>query len=279
MVNKRPKRRFSMFRPRVLSRHPSHRPLRGTLPLLPFRSVVRFGSTTQCFDDVTSGGARIECNTVEAVRNSASKRRMKKCFTDAGLPTAMWWTSTTAPTTIEFPIVAKHIFGSRGTGNYLIKSQEALNRWLRDRELKNYIFEKFYNFNREYRLHVTEEGCFYTCRKMLKDGVPEEDRWQRHSDNCVWVVEENPEFDKPVNWAAVVSSCVAALKAVKLDIGCFDVKIQSATDSKGRKREAPEFIILESGSAPAFGEITEERYRTMIPRILTKKYEKFRNRV
>ena len=71
----------------VCSRHPSHSILRAknqTLPLLPFRSVIRLGSTT-----VSDG--RLEINTVEAVKNSASKLLMKEKFTEAGVQTARWY--------------------------------------------------------------------------------------------------------------------------------------------------------------------------------------------
>ena len=43
---------------------------------------------------------------------------------------------------------------------------------------------------REYRLHVTKFGCFYTCRKLVKNDAPE-DTWQKHDDVCNWVFEEN----------------------------------------------------------------------------------------
>src|SRR5690606_37664702 len=128
--------------------------------------------------------------TVEAIKNSANKLLMKQCFTKHGVKTADWWVIQehvdilAYPNNAEqyneginlsdlpYPIVAKHIFGSRGTGNYLLKSKEELEAWLPGKTLSNYIFEKYYNYNREYRLHVSKDGCFYTCRKMLKSDTP-----------------------------------------------------------------------------------------------------------
>jgi len=280
-------KKISMFRPKVRSRHPSHNPLRTKLPLLPFRSVVRLGSTTIESDVVALGGNRVECNSVQAVKNSASKLLMKRCFTNAGVRTPQWYVyeggrfickgggteGTTAITDLPYPIIAKHVHGSRGTGNYKLNNQGELSNWLRDKTLSSYIFERFYSYTREYRIHVTNEGCFYTCRKMLKRDADESNSWQRHDDNCVWIVENNPSFDKPVNWNSIVRDCVSALNSTGLDIGAFDVKVQSSADSKGIKRTNPEWIVIESCSAPSFGEITAVKYIEQIPLILKRKYE------
>ena len=85
---------------------------------------------------------------------------------------------------------SKHIHGSRGTGNVKHDKPQDLQNWLEGKNLNNYIFEKYYTYSREYRLHVTNEGCFYTCRKMLKNGTPENKRFQRHDDNCVWILQD-----------------------------------------------------------------------------------------
>jgi hypothetical protein len=275
------KKVITKFRPLILSRHPSHDPLRekGALGFFPFRSVVRLGSTTVAEPE------RIECNSIEGVRNSASKLRMKQCFTRAGIKTADWWTYSAQNSFAKFgdnrnvmsladnfPIIAKSHFGSRGEGNYKLDTQQDLERWMRGKDLSGYIFEKFHNYTREYRLHVTEEGCFYTCRKLVRNDAPEEGRWSRHDDNCVWVIESNPSFNKPVNWDTIVTECVKALKALGLDICCFDVKVQGARKDNGNLRENPEFIIIESGSAPSFGEITLQKYCEEIPKVLKKKY-------
>ena len=77
---------YKYFRPRIRSRHPSHSPLRrGTLPLFPFKSVIRFGSSKEFEDD------RIEVNTVNAIKNSSSKLLMKQCFTKGKVQTAQWF--------------------------------------------------------------------------------------------------------------------------------------------------------------------------------------------
>lgn len=266
---------------------------------MPFKSVVRFGSQTVFVKDTKK---RIEVNSVEAIKNSSNKLLMKQKFTDAKVKTADWFRiGMIAPDSfsdpvlsvyggkigeyldpenlglddeaISFPIISKSFFGSRNKGNKKHDTLEDLLEWIRGKNLNNYIFEKYYNYTREYRLHVSENGCFYACRKMLKSDTPEDAKWYRNDEHCVWIMEDNDLFDKPTNWKDVVSECVKALKSVGLDIGACDVRIQSATNSKGNKREYPEFIIVEINSAPSFGEITEKKYIEEIPNILKKKFE------
>ena len=282
------KKVFNGYKIMVRSRHPSHNPLRTLLPKLFFRTVVRLGSSW-----AGDGKPRVECNSVDAVKTSANKLLMKEAFVNSNVTTAGWFVvQNDRPTErmngythehpnvltvgihneyLPYPIVAKHIHGSRGTGNYLLKTQEELNAWLPGKTLNNYIFEKFYDYTREYRLHVTKNGCFYTCRKMLKEETPADKRWFRNDSNSVWIVEDNPAFDKPVNWNAIVNESVKALSSVGLDIGAIDVKVQSAKDKKGRVRPEPKFIILETNSAPSFGDVTLQKYLVEIPKVLREK--------
>lgn len=271
----------------IRSRHPSHDVLRKHPQLkFPFRSLIRFGSTTELNDNIE----RVEINSVDAIKNSASKLKMKKCFDNANVKTAEWWTLVQKPGSIvirtdkdvpykdstnlsllPYPIVAKHHFGSRGNGNYLLNSVEELQAWINGKDLTHYIFEKFYNFVREYRLHVTKDKCFYTCRKMLKADIPVENRWFRNDSNSVWVLEENPLFDKPKNWKEIEENCILALKAVGLDIGACDVKVQSSKTQKKEKRKDTDFIVIEINSAASFGEVTKEKYLNELPNLIKNK--------
>ena len=274
------KKKYKLYYPMVCSRHPSHSILRAknqTLPLLPFRSVIRLGSTT-----VSDG--RLEINTVEAVKNSASKLLMKQKFTEAGVKTAKWceygkidfindkgilFDRENEEANIPFPFIAKSYFGSRGIGNTKFNTKEELKAWLPNKNLNNYIFEAFCKMTREYRLHVTKFGCFYTCRKLVKNDAPE-GTWQKHDDVCNWVLEENPSFKKPKNWNNIVADCIKAKDALGLDICAFDVGVQGAKD--GVERENPEWIIFESVSAPSFGNITGQEYIKILPKLLIDKY-------
>lgn len=273
-VSKLPKKsKLTSFRPMIFSRHPSHKHLRTDLPLMPFRSIIRFGST----NSPTDGKERLQINSVQSVRNSASKLLMKECFTRANVKTADWTHSNqgSAITTWareRYPIIAKPIHGSRGNGISLLKSEAELATWLRSRNCGDYIIEKYYNYNREYRLHVTRNGCFYTCRKMLKSDVPENKRHIRNDSTCSWFMENNPQFNRPANWDTIVAECVKALNAVGLDIGGFDVRVQSETDKKERARKTCDFIIIESNSACSHGDVTAVKYREELTRLLKQKH-------
>lgn len=262
------KKLLTAFRPLVLTRHPSHSPLRRGLPLLPFRAVVRLGSTTASM-------RRIECNSIQGVKNSSSKLLMKQCFTRAGVKTANWMSGYDGQRAIadwasgKYPVVAKSHHGSRGVGNFKLDTPGGLEEWMRGKTLSHYIFEEFVDMSREYRLHVTSEGCFYACRKLLKSDAPQ-NTWQRHDDVCSWALETNPSFKKPANWSAIIADCVKAQKALGLDICAFDVMVQGSKD--GMERKSPEWIICESCSAPSFGEITTQKYMQEIPKLLRRKY-------
>jgi len=265
---------------RIFSRHPSHNVIRHKI-LVPALTAVRFGSSTEL-----TGRYRVVINSVQAIKNSSNKLLMKEKFTEAGVKTADWWTTNQygelflseslivencQSRELPYPIVAKHIYGSRNRGNTLINSKEELETWMKGKTLNNYIFERFYNYSREYRLHVTEDGCFYTCRKMLKSETPEEERWFRNDSNSVWVLENNPSFDKPINWNEVIEHSVKALKAVGLDIGAVDLRIQSSKHSNGDTRDYCDFIVLEINSAPSFGDITAKKYAVELSRLINKK--------
>jgi glutathione synthase/RimK-type ligase-like ATP-grasp enzyme len=269
--------------PMIRSRHPSHNGLRGMLQKLPFRSVIRFGSTTQLNDTATLNGSRVELNSINAIKNSSSKLLMKRCFEAEKVKTAPWTQIQSRDNRdlfdfinqVGFPIVAKSHNGSRGRGNTILKTQEEVDEFLNSRpnNLNGYIFEKYCNFNKEYRLHVTEDGCFYSCRKMLKQEFKDHpNNWQRHDDNCVWILEENENFDKPDNWNDIVEHCVKAIKSCGLDFGACDLRVQNNTDSDGNRRSYPDFIVVEVNSAPSMGEITLIKYKELLPNLLIKKY-------
>lgn len=276
------KKKYTLFRPMILSRHPSHDILRlkhKKIAALPYRSVIRFGSSTEVEDTVAKGGNRIEINTVNAIKISANKLLMKQKFAEAGVRTANWRQHCPIEglTDLEFPIVAKAHYGSKGKGNTLLKTHEEYLEWTSGKNLSNYIFEKFMNFGHEFRLHVTEDGCFYTCRKALKQDVPEDQKWRRHDDICVWFLETNENFQKPNSWNDIVSDCVKALKAVGADLLSFDVRVQTPRDKDGNSRPYQEYILLECNSASSMdngtGEVSvcAQKYIDEIPKIIIRK--------
>jgi len=272
-VNKKYSKRFV----RVFSRHPSHSPIRKKNFGILWRALacVRFGSSTEY-----SHRSPYEVNSIEAVSNSANKVKMKRCFDQGSVKTADWWEnfdSLVNQEEIPFPIIAKKKHGSRGRGMAKLDNQEQLDAFKSKNNTSHYIFEKYYNYSREYRVHVSANGAFYTCRKVLIRETPDHLRWFRNDANCNWIRPDgdNPAlYDKPVNMSDIEAECVKALNAVGLDVGACDVRVQSSTNKKGERRSAPEFIIIEINSAPSFGDITADKYKEEIPRILDRKYGK-----
>lgn len=288
------KKQLTRFTPMIRSRHPSHNSLRtANIEKLPFRSVVRLGSTTP-LSEIPNSANRVELNTVEAIKTSSNKLLMKQAFDRAEASTAPWAeanamnavteegvsfnrTSGNNPDSINFPIVAKAKYGSKGKGNTLIRTQEEFNSWRQGKTLSNYIIEKFMNYGLEFRLHISADGCFYACRKALKSDCPEDQKWRHHDDTCVWFMEHTPDgeesesFRKPNSWQNIIEDCVAALNEIGADILAFDVKVQSNQNNKGKVRDFQEFILLESNSAPSFGEVTTQKYIQQIPVVLKRK--------
>lgn len=268
---------------RIFSRHPSHRVLRNVIEAEQ-NSVLRLGSTTEWED------AKIEINTVQAIKNCSDKILMKDLF---------WQNKVNSPTHfiysikrdsfilckesgeavevktmdellnhIKFPILAKKAFRSKGKGMEKIDSKTALTRFIKNNVKNNpntknpYYFEQFKNYSREYRIHCSDLGdYFYTCRKLIRNDVPKDQRWFRNDANCNWVTETHDLFNKPKTFNKIVKDCQKARKALGLDIAGFDVKV----DKEGN------WTILEANSACSFGRITTWKYATELTKLLIKK--------
>lgn len=235
-------------------------------------SVFRLGSFTpneKIFTKKQLEKGIVEINPAESCIISNNKGYMKQMFNKNSIITANWMylDEYMNPNHLEVPvaepIIVKHIHSSKGKGIYYYETFEDLVKDVRNNKfnnLENYIIEQYHNYSREYRLHVDKFGCFLTHRKMLKNDANE--RWHRHHINTVWIVEDNPLFDKPTNWDEIVKECQKAISAVGLDIGCVDVKVQNS------KHENPKFIILETNSAPALGEETAKLYIEELKKLL-----------
>lgn len=265
---------------RILSRHDTIGPLRNSILIKGVKAVYRHGSTTK-------SAFEYEINSPESVNISADKKLMKEAFDKAEVKHAPWihllkfssdkkaWDEFLNKLNFDKDkdswIIGKNRYGSRGVGNTLIKTREQLDTYLKEKSksLDNYIIEEYKNYSVEYRIHVSENGYFYTCRKMLKTNTPKDNRFQRHDDNCSWYIETNPKFNKPENWDEIVENCKSAVKQIGADVLAFDVKCTSIKESKDKKCK---FILIESCSAPSFGNGTLEKYKEELPKIITRKY-------
>jgi len=263
----------------IRSRHPSHKPLREN-PELKFKKKVllRLGSTyrqSQRFD--------LELNSVDSIENSRNKRLMKECFFNSGVKTAPTFVindkkefedlSSKEILQLEdlvFPIIAKNIYGSRGTGNTKIDDLESLEKFInkKNRVLNYYIFEKFMNYGKEYRVHVTKKhGAFLVWRKVRVKDTKKENFWFFNNSNCNWLGEENENFDTPLNYEQMLEEAHKALLATGLDIGGVDIRIQT------NKNSIPKICVIEINSACALAEETQKKYIEAIKKEVGETYE------
>lgn len=273
-------KRPTHFNLRILSRHPSTRELRNKILIKGARVVYRHGSTTE-------GDFEYEINSTGAIKTSADKLLMKQAFDKAEVNHAVWLYLPDVNDKVKYTefikksgfgkdkdswTIIKQRWGSRGMGNYLIKSQAELDKFMKEKNksLNNYIIEDYKKYSVEYRIHATEHGYFYACRKMLKKDTPKNERFQRHDDNCSWFVETNPQFNKPANWNEIVKQCVSIVKVMEADVLAFDIKCTSVKESKDKNCK---WIIIESCSAPSFGKITLQKYMEELPKIVKSKYD------
>lgn len=246
---------------RIRSRNHTADSLRRKVPTGGKNVIFRLGSQTPT-DLITTKKVDIEINTPEACKTSGNKITMKECFDRAEVPTAEWAVMSADLEWDIFPAIIKHVHSSKGNGIYFIESLEDLTQFIENNRnsLSRHIIEKYYTFSREYRLHITKDGCFYACRKMLKRDA--DARWHRHDNNSVWILEDNEFFNKPDNWDDLVSDCIKAMEAVGLDICAIDVKMQ------GSDHNTPRYIILETNSAPSLGDVGIQKYINTLTKIV-----------
>lgn len=270
--------------------------MRGQV-FLPKKAVYRHGS-------ISNHSAFYEINTIDAIKTSSSKLLMKKAFDQGGVKHLPWIllrnasvkgdSVTDGKTTLKFPVVIKSFYGSRGKGNFKVNNAKEYEACIKGKTASNYLVETYFNGSVEFRVHITAYGPIYCLRKMLKTGIPEDKRWVRNDDTCVWITEytqnknaqgvfksfsnvPNPVFDKPSNWAEIIQECKKALTATGGDLLAVDVKAQSNKDGKGNKRGKVDFYILEVNSAPSIGNITGIIYKQELGKILRNKYANFKS--
>lgn len=224
---------------RVFSPNKSCAPLRN----IPIRNkiLLRLGSTTP----LISKYKYLELNTIEGVKISANKILMKKAFDNAKVKHSEWINSSSKDIIRDFLskhkiIIAKHKHSSQGKNIYYIDNKDLLEKLFSEVDISNFIFEKYYFFPNEYRVHIDKTyGLFYACKKVLKEEA--EVQWHKHADNSIFVlVRENSKI--PECWQLIIEQCISALKEMNLHIACFDILCSNN-----------DFIIVESNTAPSLG--------------------------
>jgi len=242
--------------------------------------IYRMSSTTPT-NKITKKKNIIEINSLEGCKISSNKLLMKRRFIHGKIRTPRYFTSkatmfdlknqiTYYLNTWKTNIICKRYNSSKGNGLFLITSIEDVDKFIqyviecnpkKEFDINHWIFERYSTYSKEYRLHCTLNGCFYVCRKELLHNA--EVKWHRHFMNSVWIEENNPEFDKPNNWNDIVKGCVDALKSVNLEIGAFDIKVQSGKN--------PKYLILEVNSAPGLGKVGVKAYTKELTKLINNK--------
>jgi len=269
---------------RVRTANFTAKPLRKSI-LTDFKAIVRLGSLTKTEKIFGRIPGIIEINTIDAIQNSRSKLRMKECFKQLKVPQAEWCIDIDIPTIkktgfqtvsditgiegMDFPIVIKRIFGFQGRGMELINNQEELKAWITkhrhfEGNFDGWYFEKFYNYAREYRLHVAKDiGVFLSWRKLRTKDAKE--RWFFNSINSNWVGEDHKLFDRPRCWKEMEKAACNCVNSTGLDIGAVDIRVQSNT------QRDPKFIVCEINSAPALGDLGIIKYKEVITKLINNK--------
>ena len=282
---------MKQFKPQIRTKNFSSAPLRGSLGEFPMRAMVRLGSRTtieEAYPRKPLGRPVIEINTVEAIENSRSKLLMKACFAEAGVPQSNWYQKVNGSlgdydfsinggsesigiNNLPYPILIKRVFGFKGHGMVKIDSREQLEEWIQNNpHATNWYIESYHNYSREYRCHCTKNGIFMTWRKLRRADA--EERWFFNSANCNWVGEDHELFDRPSNFDQIEQDCIRALNAVGLDLGSFDVRIQSSTKAN------PEYILVEVNSAAALAEQGIQAYRQKLTELINEKIANYVHR-
>jgi glutathione synthase/RimK-type ligase-like ATP-grasp enzyme len=205
--------------------------------------ALRFGSSKPHNTD-----GMLLLNSVEGIKISSDKRLSKKAMVECNIHTADYINTSDVALIRTFynvhaPLIVKKYNSCKGNDIYYIDTPEALETFLQEHnDLNKYVFEKYFDYKREYRFHVdVNHGIFYGCRKLLKNDA--EETWHRHDCNSVWILPNNPKFKKPAFIKNIEEDCIKYMKHVGLDICAFDVKSDDNS-----------FIILESNTAPSLGE-------------------------
>lgn len=192
----------------------------------------------------------IQINSVEAIKTSTDKLKMKLIFIQNGIPTSQIGNVN------NFPVVVKGIKRSQGSGVFICKDEKELAAAIKKVEEKNngFYLEQYFPAMREFRLHVSKwEGVFFEVEKKRNDG---------HYGELGVIKYENHynvrQFIRPANWEAIRQSAVAALKAQGLDIAAYDIGL----DAQGN------YAFYESNTGPELLKNTLEEYRKTLQKYI-----------
>lgn len=212
--------------------------LHNDLPLFTEDVVIRLGGSMP-YEDY-----KIHVNSQQAIKNSIDKLKQKKLLIAAGLKTLPLANKP------EFPCVIKAVNRSGGVSVFVARD---------DKDFKEavikingaYLIEPLFNATSEYRLHCTQEECFFAVKKHKRN--PEDIIINR--DNHF----NKMEFVKPRLWKEIQAECVKAMQVLELDIACFDVMYCSLDKNNHT------FTISECNTNP---ELLHNTYKAYVPQLI-----------
>lgn len=297
------KKKLTMFAPTVFSKHGSHDVFRRgkTQERLPLglynkRVLVSFGSTTA----TPAGHVRI--NSVEGVKNASNKVTTKKFCEALKIPTQKYIVGVNTKTAetiikeitdkgINYPVVAKQVYGYGGAGMFKLENEAELREFKTKTLKETYFIEEVFQDNikkcREYRIHVapllvgvsmeytitvrsTDESGKVTTKtetitsntgevssarkKMTEEGVKKKffGRNVKLGHAFFTYSFSKEEAIEKRNVKMDWNAMVAACVALVKELGLDLAAVDILWDS-----ETGNFTILEVNSAPSMGDITD----------------------
>ncbi len=257
-----------------------------------------------------SDPTRLRINIPEGIKKSADKILTKNCIKDTCPVVTPYCRATDflvqhdmnilgLERAIGYPMVAKKRRGMGGEGMYFIDNSDELLEFIqKEQDLKQYFFEKKYNFNKEYRIHVSPLLVDIPINYSFKFEQKQEDGSkiermsagvtrtngeihgiQKKKRNGVATLTRNfdrdsvifsSSFNRPPVWEDMVKASVEAAKLMKLDFCCTDILYNS---------ETREFVISETNTNPGMDSapdstvpnITAQHYQIAFPHIVLNK--------
>ncbi len=237
-----------METPLVWSQHQSHRGIH--LQPVKKKVIVNFGNT----GSGTITPDSIVINPVEAVKVCKDKLVSKERMKAIRVPAPQFGLKIT--NRLRLPIVVKMKRHSGGRGMERIRTKAELKAFIgRHGQAKDFYWEKYVHFDREFRVHVSRylRGEIFATEKVANySGV-----WIRNLKSCKFVCQFKHPNEK--RWKQMVHQCVRFLQSIGLDIGGFDI---------GYNARRKKFYIIECNSAAGMMERTRKAYIDELNRII-----------
>jgi glutathione synthase/RimK-type ligase-like ATP-grasp enzyme len=238
-----------MYRVRIASKHPSHRRIWSMkqLPKFPKKIRVRFGS----IKNFSRRQCEIEFNSIESIRNTSNKTKMKLIFDRAGVKTPKFFVndesgkSAISDGHLGENIFFKTTFHSRGRGMVVYDNkEEAITQ-----QASGY-FEESQKSDREFRVHVFNGEAFYVDEKIPRE---------RGNESLIKNMANGYKFREPRQEfpQEVIDESIKAVKALGLVFGGVDVGLNS--DGAW---------IYEVNTAPSLRTRTRKLYQKQIVRYI-----------